>query len=851
MKINGFISTVMLTTLLLIATLGGTTHAQDEEDWMPDPHLQRAVREQLQIPDGILIHPADIASLTHLVAENNIKHLKGLEHAISLKFLHIGRSEVLDLTALTELENLQTLKLFDNRISDISPLSGLINMEFLQLQNNQISDLTPLANLQNLRVLHLEGNHISDVSPLSGLTELQELILGRNFISDFTPLVSLTNLRTLHIYPNPIPSENQFIGMDISHLKAAEESLICVKPIPSYTTSVTERINNRDYPSAFLTHKRGDDPEQYPDTFDQFVRYDFSFMFEPFHPIARADTFNSPFSGTVRIGSPHLSQVHTEAIRENPNMIFIVEIAYFDGRFLNLPDDSPYWFRNKDGSIAIREWSVDPFGNVQEERLVNFTHPDVIEMLIQRTVAIAKCGLYDGIWLDRWHPDFGGELSHLVSPEAERNARLQILQGIRANVRDDFLIIINSREEIPHFAPYINGVFIEAHEPNPIYTYKDLYRFENLIEWYESNLREPAFTLLWGQAAHKPPRSQRVMRLFTTLSLTHSDGYVSVSSEPHPLRTYYYDFWDALLGQPVGGDETKGQLYKTPKGISIDGLFIREFTNGWAVYNRSGKERKIYFSEKVSGVASGVVNKHWHTVPDLDGEIFLKQTTPTTEPSIGTQSRYDVDDDGDVDVSDVRLVVLALGQKDKNITNPRTDVNEDNKVDKNDVLLVIDNLDDANGAPLNTHLLSPISEETMQLLNPTILRSTLEALYLENDGALKYQQAIVYLEHLLAAIRPDATQLLANYPNPFNPETWIPYHLANPSNVQITIYDTRGIVIRQLDLGHQPEGYYTSRSRAAYWDGRNDVGERVASGIYFYQLQADGLSSLRKMVILK
>ena len=851
MKINGFISTAMLTVLLLIATLGEITHAENEKDWMPDPNLQQVVRETLDIPDTIPMFPADIASLTHLVAENNIKHLKGLEHAISLKFLHIGRSEVLDLTALTELENLQTLKLFDNRISDISPLSGLINMEFLQLQNNQISDLTPLANLQNLRVLHLEGNHISDVSPLSGLTELQELILGRNFISDFTPLVSLTNLRTLHIYPNPIPSENQFIGMDISHLKAAEESLICVKPIPSYTTSVTERINNRDYPSAFLTHKRGDDPEQYPDTFDQFVRYDFSFMFEPFHPIARADTFNSPFSGTVRIGSPHLSQVHTDAIRENPNMIFIVEIAYFDGRFLNLPDDSPYWFRNKDGSIAIREWSVDPFGNVQEERLVNFTHPDVIEMLIQRTVAIAKCGLYDGIWLDRWHPDFGGELSHLVSPEAERNARLQILQGIRANVRDDFLIIINSREEIPHFAPYINGVFIEAHEPNPIYTYKDLYRFENLIEWYESNLREPAFTLLWGQAAHKPPRSQRVMRLFTTLSLTHSDGYVSVSSEPHPLRTYYYDFWDALLGQPVGGDETKGQLYKTPKGISIDGLFIREFTNGWAVYNRSGKERKIYFSEKVSGVASGVVNKHWHTVPDLDGEIFLKQTTPTTEPSIGTQSRYDVDDDGDVDVSDVRLVVLALGQKDKNITNPRTDVNEDNKVDKNDVLLVIDNLDDANGAPLNTHLLSPISEETMQLMNPTILRSTLEALYLENDGSLKYQQAIVYLEHLLAAIRPDATQLLANYPNPFNPETWIPYHLANPSNVQITIYDARGSIVRQLNLGHQREGYYTSRSRAAYWDGRNSVGERVASGVYFYQLQADGLSYLRKMVIVK
>jgi len=71
----------------------------------------------------------------------------------------------------------------------------------------------------------------------------------------------------------------------------------------------------------------------------------------------------------------------------------------------------------------------------------------------------------------------------------------------------------------------------------------------------------------------------------------------------------------------------------------------------------------------------------------------------------------------------------------------------------------------------------------------------------------------------------------------FNPETWIPYQLANPSDVVLTIYDTRGVVVRRLDLGHQQEGYYTNRSRAAHWDGTSNVGERVASGIYFYQLQ--------------
>jgi len=92
---------------------------------------------------------------------------------------------------------------------------------------------------------------------------------------------------------------------------------------------------------------------------------------------------------------------------------------------------------------------------------------------------------------------------------------------------------------------------------------------------------------------------------------------------------------------------------------------------------------------------------------------------------------------------------------------------------------------------------------------------------------------------------------LPNYPNPFNPETWIPYQLANPSDVQIFIYDTRGIIIRRLALGHQPQGYYTTRSRAAYWDRRNSLGEPVASGVYFYRLETDRTSGLKKMVILK
>ena len=98
---------------------------------------------------------------------------------------------------------------------------------------------------------------------------------------------------------------------------------------------------------------------------------------------------------------------------------------------------------------------------------------------------------------------------------------------------------------------------------------------------------------------------------------------------------------------------------------------------------------------------------------------------------------------------------------------------------------------------------------------------------------------------------PDKNALLANYPNPFNPETWIPYQLAAPADVTLTIYAVDGKLVRTLALGQQPGGMYQSKSRAAYWDGRNEHNEPVASGLYFYTLMAGEFSETRKMLIRK
>ena len=138
----------------------------------------------------------------------------------------------------------------------------------------------------------------------------------------------------------------------------------------------------------------------------------------------------------------------------------------------------------------------------------------------------------------------------------------------------------------------------------------------------------------------------------------------------------------------------------------------------------------------------------------------------------------------------------------------------------------------------------------------------LEVRVIGTDGNFESQTRsfTVTPEHLANAVlsvkldsigKPMQNQLLQNYPNPFNPETWIPYQLSQDSPVSVSIYDTTGKVIRSLSLGFQSAGFYNSRERAAYWDGRNALGERVSSGIYFYQLTTPSFQQTRRLVILK
>ena len=295
----------------------------------------------------------------------------------------------------------------------------------------------------------------------------------------------------------------------------------------------------------------------------------------------------------------------------------------------------------------------------------------------------------------------------------------------------------------------------------------------------------------------------------------------------------------------ISGYERAEIILRDPQGImhrSGHGV------DGYKIYFRGDPTAyKTYHHRTVLPVGSppGIWGLAQMTVMDkaqntlrADFTEIVRFEVEDTNTSIYTQS--DVNQDGTVNIQDLVLVANEIGHPGAPNTELNTDINADGTVNILDLVQVANNFGEETPAAPSAN--SPTAEQ---------IQSWLTHVKQVNDGSQAFRRAISVLEALLRTVRPETTVLLPNYPNPFNPETWIPYQLANASDVQITIYDTKGIVIHTLALGHQSAGYYTSRNRAAYWDGRNGLGEKVASGIYFYQLQTDNISPLHKMVILK
>ncbi|MDP7323587.1 MAG: FlgD immunoglobulin-like domain containing protein [Candidatus Woesearchaeota archaeon] len=318
--------------------------------------------------------------------------------------------------------------------------------------------------------------------------------------------------------------------------------------------------------------------------------------------------------------------------------------------------------------------------------------------------------------------------------------------------------------------------------------------------------------------------------LFFYSSRERPAGFYSVDSDGRNLQPLLEEYWDytdfeGLRVEPQWG---QGGIHGTPYSSSPDGTmlaFIGFSTPNMGIHVYDIEERRV--------------RRLTEDLRPILGDI--QWSRPINHLILGEESLpYDTNGDDRVDIVDLVTVARAFGNY-----SPEADVNGDGRVDIVDLVTVASHFGEiyGNAAP-------SIVPRRMLPTGDTVNEWLEEAR--EHPGDFpEYRRGVAVLERLAQVSAPEQTNLLPNYPNPFNPETWMPFELAETSDVTIRVYDPRGDVVRTLNLGQMPAGTYSSPFRAPRWDGRNDLGENVGSGLYIMELNAGDHHSTRRMLMVK
>jgi hypothetical protein len=783
-------------------------------------NLRAAIAETLGKASGTAITAEEMATLMRLDIDGmDIQNLEGLQFSVNLIELNLRGNPLSDLSALSglttlkevrlsgeslsdlsplaDLVNLEGVGFWKTSISDLSPLSGLTKLKWLEFKNSPVSDLSPLAGLINLKRLETYASKDLDLSPLKGLKSLVRLGVNSSGVSDVSPLGGLINLEWLAIQSNHMISDISSLASlkNLKELNLARNKISDVSPLANlHNLEQLQLQQNNISDLSPLDGLRGN---------------------------TEIHWFNNPGfpQGGPKIEGPWLWMlVPGDGFWDDVDLLSqasdgaVTELGIATrGATEGSPIGGNVWTSHKiapaeGDNIRVMLNAIGMEGD-RDVRNVVYGSLTLYSPREQQTQIFAGSDIVHKVWLN-------GELVHenlswVWARDYQSYAPVTLKQGTN-------VLLVAVYDSGGEFSGYFG---------------------------FEPGTQYAVISPGTGFAFSTDTTSIRVGDTFT----------VHVNAEKvTDLAGWQFDLtFDSDVLEAVEVNE--GDFLKKGDGNTffqrgtIDNAVGKVVGLSSALISKNGVTGtgnllSVVFSAKAEG-NSQVALRNFQLGSNT-GDVIpagMRDLTIT----VGSQPLWDVNADGQVSVLDLILVAQHMGSAAS--ATSKVDVNCDGVVSILDLILVAQHMGESTG-PASPSMLAMGSIEG---LDPAMIQAWIERAHIEDDGSVAFREGIAYLQSLLALLIPEETALLPNYPNPFNPETWIPYHLANPSEVTITIYSMRGTVLRRLDLGHQREGYYTSRSRAAYWDGRNAVGERVASGVYFYQLQADNLSLLRKMLILK
>ena len=837
-------------------------------------------------------------NLTTLSLNNNrISDVTPLATLSQLTNLSLNNNRIIDVSPLVSLTQLKILILDDNHISDASTLAGLSQLETLSINNNNLSDVVPLTKLTRLKTLHLRDNLLSYSSLYTHIPAIQ----SRGVSVTFTPRtptihVKVSELRGVAGATLPLVAEVE----DENGIRFSGAPVRFTITSGGGNLSTSNTITDRDG-KAYTKITLGGTPGK------NTVRTTTPQAQQPAHFTITAISPNSIVTipdANLRakiaetLGRPPNSQLTAQDIREltslkapNVNISDLTGLEYAHNlKLLDLGSEfiSGQPLRN---SNTISDLSA--LAGLTILNSLNLSKNDISDIsplagltrlrsLYLSTNAISDISPLSGLIqlsiLDISANSISdisplAELTELntlflaynsisdISPLAELT-QLRLLYLGSNTVSDisplsgliQLSILDISANSISDVSPLSGLTQLQRLYllNNSITDVSPLANLTQLIVLYLSNNNitdiSPLVSLnLTGLQWVKTGL------YITDNPLSHASVYkhipamqakgivIATDNRAHPI----------LL--KISGDDQAGEA-----GTTLENPFVVEAQNEkgepmqgaeitFTVVTGGGNQGGIVapiITTDANGKAQTTltlgqtigVNKVTVTGRGLPEATFTATATTPLNPTITA----DVNGDGVVDDQDIDAVSAQFGQQGEN----DADVNGDGVVNIADLILVAGVIDGDAGAPsLYPSLLSKFSvADIQQWLD--------EAKHLEYTDTT-YLRGIAVLEHLLTLLLPKETILLANYPNPFNPETWIPYQLAESAEVTLHIYAVNGKLVRTLALGHQPAGNYQIRSSAAYWDGRNAVGETVASGIYFYTLTTGNFTATRKMLIRK
>ena len=820
------------------------------------------------------------------------------ENLIELTELYLDGNEINDISPLEGSTQLTVLSLNGNPIEDLTTLAGLTQLTVLWLTESQVEDFSPLVALTDLIELSLNDNAIADISWLLALTQLKILHLENNETSDVSSLADLVNLEILNLVGNPIDDTTPLIGR-VRRIEADEPiaSLIADTALDEvlrdiFDLSAEEHITYADMRS--LTTFESPDSD-----ISNLTGLEHATALTTLDLRNNAIRDVAPLAGlvnlqTLRLTGNPIRDVSaladlTAAIEADvvvPGVIADAALAAAIRNSLGLPPGTRIL------ATTLRNLTtLDAQGN-EITTLTGLEHATALTTLYITSDAITDISSLQGLTHLKTLAINGGEISDITPLQNLTHLTILVLSG--GEISDitplqnltRLTILVLSDNAILDITPLsgLKSLKVLDLRGNSINSIDALQGMTALTTLNLSANRISSIVSLQGMTGlttldlgGNSLNSIAALKGLTGLRTLNLEG--NAISEIAALRAL-----TLVRTLNLGGNSLNSiAALKGLTGLrtldlagntlsSIDGLQgVTALTtldlgaNALSDIRRlqglTALKRLYLSSNNISDVAplSGLLNLELLRLaenPIMDTSPLFPLVTEhklrDVDIEISQWAPWDVNRDGSVDATDSALITAAMGQTGEAIANLLTDINGDGIVDRADLLLVTEHFSTNNaGAPSSEAILALLGSSTLKSLDRTTLEAELNGLLAESDGSPKYRRAIAMLQSFLVALRPDKTRLLANYPNPFNPETWIPYQLAAAGDVAFVIYDARGAVVRRLAVGHQKAGYYVERNRAAYWDGRNAVGERVASGIYFYELRADNRSLLRKMLILK